>query len=457
MIMKHDPRKTALFVLNSLNKGRHTLDRILEDIQNKELFLSRRDQALFYALVYGVLRWRGLIDWIINHFSKTRLKKIDPVILNILRLGLFQIIYLNRIPVSAAVNTSVEIAKSFASSSAAGFVNALLRNAAREYKKLPFPDPDKNSAYSLSVRKSFPEWLIKRWLNQFGLKETEALCDAINTIPPITVRTNSLRTTREDLTKRLASDVRQIENTTYSPDGIRFIKPDRSIPEIKTFKDGCFQVQDEAAQLVTCLLNPRPGDTVLDACAGLGGKTGHIAQMMKNTGRLLALDNQANKLQRLESEMKRLGISIVTTCNYDLTIPFNWQFSYKGFSGFDSILLDAPCSGLGVLRRNPDTKWSMSGNKLNSYKERQINFLNNLAQLVKPSGTLVYAVCSTEPEENEEVVKGFLNKHSEFVINNKLEGLPINAYSLVNESRYLKTYPHTNNMDGFFAVCFKRV
>jgi 16S rRNA (cytosine967-C5)-methyltransferase len=304
--MKDDPRSTALFVLNSLNKGRHTLDRILEDIQNKELFLSRRDQALFYALVYGVLRWRGLIDWIINHFSKTRLKKIDPGILNILRLGLFQIIYLNRIPVSAAVNTSVEIAKSFASSSAAGFVNALLRNAAREYKNISFPDPDKNPACSLSVRKSFPEWMIKRWLNRFGLKETQALCDAINTIPPITVRTNSLRTTRDDLTNRLASDVQQIENTTYAPNGIRFIKPDRSIPEIKAFKDGWFQVQDEAAQLVTCLLNPRPGDTVLDACAGLGGKTGHIAQMMKNTGRLLALDNQADKLQRLESEMKML-------------------------------------------------------------------------------------------------------------------------------------------------------
>jgi len=456
-VSKHDPRKTALFVLNSLDKGRCTLDRILEDIQNKEMVLSRRDQALFYVLVYGVLRWRGRLDWIISHFSKIRIDKIEPAVMNILRLGLFQIIYLNRIPVSAAVNTSVEIAKSFASSPAAGFANALLRKAAGEYKKIPFPDPDKNPAHSLAVRKSFPEWLIKRWLNQFGLKETEALCDAINTIPPITVRTNSLRTTRDDLAKRLAPDVQQIENTTYSPDGIRFIKPDRSIPEIKAFKDGWFQVQDEAAQLVACLLNPRPGDTVLDACAGLGGKTGHIAQMMKNTGRLLAMDNQANKLQQLESEMKRLGISIVTTCNYDLTIPFDRQFSYMGFSGFDRILLDAPCSGLGVLRRNPDAKWLISNSRFNRYKARQINFLNNLAQLVKPSGTLVYAVCSTEPEENEEVVKGFLDIHPEFVVNNKLEGLPQNVYSLVNKNRYLKTYPHINNMDGFFAVCFKRI
>ncbi|RZB35038.1 MAG: 16S rRNA (cytosine967-C5)-methyltransferase [Desulfobacteraceae bacterium Eth-SRB1] len=457
MIMKHDPRKTALFVLNSLNKRRHTLDRILEDIQGKDMALSKRDQALFYALVYGVLRWLGRLDWIISHFSKIRIDKIEPVIMNILRLGLFQIIYLNRVPVSAAVNTSVEIAKSFASSRAAGFVNALLRKAAGEYKKIPFPYPDKNPAYSLAVKKSFPEWMIKRWLNRFGLKETEVLCDAINIIPPITVRTNSLRITRDDLTKKLACDVQQIENTTYSPDGIRFIKPGRAIPEIKAFKDGWFQVQDEAAQLVTCLLNPRPGDTVLDACAGLGGKTGHIAQMMKNTGRLLALDNQADKLQRLESEMKRLEISIVTTCNYDLAIPFDGQFSYKGFSGFDRILLDAPCSGLGVLRRNPDAKWLTSPNKFNSYKARQINFLDNLAQLVKPSGTLVYAVCSTEPEENEEVVKGFLNKHSEFAINNKLEGLPKNVYSLINQNQYLKTYPHINNMDGFFAVCFKRV
>ena len=455
--MKHDPRKTALFVLSSLNNGRHTLDRILADIENKKLFVSRRDRALFYALVYGVLRWRGRLDWIISHFSKTRIDKIDPAVMNILRLGLFQIIYLNRIPVSAAVNTSVEMATPFAAPWIKRFINGLLRNAARGYKKVPCPDPDKNPACSLSVRKSFPEWLIKRWLNRFGLKETEELCDAINTIPPITVRTNTLRTTRDDLAESLASDVQQIENTTCSPDGIRFIKPDRSIAQIKAFKDGWFQVQDEAAQLVTCLLNPGPGDTVLDACAGLGGKTGHIAQMMKNTGRLLAMDNQANKLQQLESEMKRLGISIVTTCNYDLAVPFDRQFSYMGFSGFDHILLDAPCSGLGVLRRNPDAKWLTSANRLNSYKARQINFLNNLAQLVKPSGTLVYAVCSTEPEENEEVVKGFLNKHSEFVVNNKLEGLPKNVYSLINKNQYLKTFPHINNMDGFFAVCFKRL
>ena len=450
--MAGDARKTALFILNSLDKGRKTLDRILEDVFAKDPHFSRRDMGLLYALVYGVLRWRGTLDWIIAHFSKTRLNRIDPKILNILRLGLFQIIYLNRIPVSAAVNTSVEMAKSSTAPWIVKFVNALLRNAARGYKKVPFPDTDKDPAGALAAKKSFPKWLIKRWLNRFGIKETEALCDAINRIPPITARTNRLKITREQLMKSIEDDVEKIKQTDYAPDGVSFFRPKRSIPEIKAFEDGWFQVQDEAPQLVTLLLNPRPGDTVLDACAGLGGKTGHIAQMMKNRGKIFAVDKNEEKLLLLESEMNRLGISIVETCSHDLNKPLN----KKRFIMFDHILLDAPCSGLGVLRRNPDTKWLLLKKDLVFYKKRQVTFLNRLAHLVKPSGTLVYAVCSTEPEENEEVVKCFLDKHPEFVIDNSLAGLPYNARCLVTRSGYLRTFPHLNDMDGFFSVCFKR-
>ncbi len=450
--MASDARKTALFILNSLDKQHKTLDRILEDVFAGNPHFSRRDRSLLYALTYGVLRWRGALDWIIAYFSKTRLNKIDPRILNILRLGLFQIIYLNKIPVFAAVNTSVEMAKSLSAPWIAKFVNALLRNAVRGYKKVPFPDADKNPAGALAAKKSFPKWLIKRWLNRFGFEETEAVCNAINKIPPITIRTNRLKTTREKLIKSIEDDVEKIKQTNYAPDGVSFFRPERSIPEIKAFKDGWFQVQDEASQIVTLLLNPRPGDIVLDACAGLGGKTGHIAQMMKNSGKIFAVDKNKEKLLLLESEMNRLGISIVETCSHDLNKPL----SKKCFIMFDHILLDAPCSGLGVLRRNPDTKWLLLKKNLIFYKKRQIAFLDRLAHLVKPSGTLVYSVCSTEPEENEEVVKCFLNKHPEFVIDNKLAGLPFNARCLITKNGYLMTFPHLDNMDGFFSVCFKR-
>jgi len=448
-----DARKTALYILNSLDKGNKTLDSILEAFSDKTDLLSKRDRSLLNALVYGVIRWRGRLDYIIGHFSNTPLTRINPKVLNIIRIGLFQIIYFSRIPVSAAVNTSVELAKSSAAPWVLGFVNAILRNAAKNFEKVPFPDPKKDPLSAIAAQSSFPKWLIKRWIHRYGPKETAQLCDAINAIPPITIRTNTLKTTRENLLNSLKKEVEKIERTAYSPDGISFFNPMSSIPDIKSFKDGWFVVQDEAAQLVTLLLDVRPGDTVLDACAGLGGKTGHIAQKMINQGTIVAIDKDEKKLSRLVSEMKRLGISIITPLTSDLEKPLN----IKGFKLFDRILLDAPCSGIGVIRRNPDIKWATSKKNLNYYKKKQLLFLDNLAYLVKPSGILVYAVCSTEPEENEEVVKEFLSRHSEFVIKNVTGLLSYGHTSLVSEDRYLKTLPHKNNMDGFFAVCLQKI
>ena len=372
--------------------------------------------------------------------------------MNILRIALFQIIYLDRIPVSAAVNTSVEMAKSVTEPYVVRFINGLLRNAAKKYQQVPFPDVNKDPASALAVNKSFPKWMIERWLDRFGLKETVLLCDAINTIPPLTVRCNMLKTRRETLLKRLEKDVEKVELTDYAPGGAFFFHPKKSIPKMKAFEDGLFQVQDEASQLVTCLLNPKPGETVLDACAGLGGKTGNISQMMNNRGKLIAMDNHAKKLHRLQSEMVRLGISMVTPRTHDLNDPAVG----KSINKFDRILLDAPCSGLGVLRRNPDAKWSTLEKDLIRHAKRQATFLDNLAHQVKPEGFLVYCVCSTEPEENESVIKGFLNKHKDFAIEKNPDGLPYEARSLLTGNGYLKTFPHLHNMDGFFAVCMKR-
>ena len=447
-----DARKTALYILNSLDKGNKTLDSIMEAFSDNTDLLSKRDRSLLNALVYGVIRWRGRIDHIIDYLSNIPVTRINPKVLNIIRIGLFQIIYLSRIPVSAAVNTSVELAKSFAPPWVIGFVNAILRNGAKKFEKVPFPDPEKDPVSAIAAQSSFPKWLIKRWFHRYGRKETAQLCDAINAIPPITIRTNTLKTTRPNLLNSLKKEVEKIECTPYSPDGISFFNPNSSIPEIKSFKDGWFAVQDEAAQLVTLLLDVRPGDTVLDACAGLGGKTGHIAQAMKNQGTILANDKDGKKLSQLISEMKRLGISIITPLNRNLEKPLN----IKGFKLFDRILLDAPCSGIGVLRRNPDIKWATSKQNLNYYKKKQLLFLKNLACLVKPSGILVYAVCSSEPEENEEVVKEFLSRHLDFDIKNVSGLLSYGHTSVVSGDMYLKTLPHKNNMDGFFSVCFQK-
>jgi 16S rRNA (cytosine967-C5)-methyltransferase len=290
-------------------------------------------------------------------------------------------------------------------------------------------------------------------LDRFGPIETGQICDAINTIPPITVRCNTLKTHRKKLKNFLEEYVEKIEYTAYAPDGVFFLSPKKSIPEIAAFKDGLFQVQDEAAQLVTLLLNPKPGETVLDACAGLGGKTGHIAQMMNGHGTIIAMDKNKKKLERLKSEMHRLGISIVTTRTHNLNEPFNRE----DYRNFDRILLDAPCSGLGVLRRNPDAKWRISELDLLNHQKRQSKFLGNLAALVKPGGVLVYTVCSTEPEENESVIKDFLNKHSEFAIVKSPDGLTSKVRSLITEDGYFKTSTHLHNMDGFFSIHMKRI
>jgi 16S rRNA (cytosine967-C5)-methyltransferase len=246
--------------------------------------------------------------------------------------------------------------------------------------------------------------------------------------------------------------VGKISRTPYAPDGLSLFNPKTSIPEIESFKDGWFQVQDEAAQLVSHLLNPQPGENILDACAGLGGKTGHIAQMMGNQGAVVAMDKDKRKLLQLKGEMKRLGVSMVTTKCYDLNTPPR----KRDFPEFDRVLLDAPCSGLGVLRRNPDIKWTMSKKRLTLHQKKQGAFLNNLAHFVKPSGVLVFAVCSLEPEENEAVINDFLNKHSNFVIEDSILRLPFKARSFVDDNRCLRTLPHVHNMDGFFSVSLKR-
>jgi len=430
-----------------------TLDALLEEYFAAVGSGSRQDRALLQALVYGVLRWRKRLDYLIAHFSSTRFNKINPTVLNILRLALFQIIYLDRIPPSAAVNTAVDLAKTAGAPWVTGYVNALLRKAARQYPEVALPDIRQNPVSAMAVRKSFPTWIIRQWMKRYGADNTALLCDSVNTIPPITVRANTLRASREQLAEAIAGKADCVEPTVYAPDGITFTNPAASIPEFDAFKAGWFQVQDEAAQLVSLLLDPQPADTVLDACAGLGGKTGHIAQLMNNEGVLVALDVSESKLLRLSAAMQRLGVSIVSTVRHDLELPLPRETA----TGFDRILLDAPCSGLGVMRRNPDIKWRSSKRNLTKYKTRQLQLLKNAARLLKPSGILVYAVCSPEPEENEAVVNEFLKNHDEFAISEEFGRLPDRLWAAAEVPGVFKTFPDLKQMDGFYAARLQRM
>jgi len=447
-------RKTALTVLNKLSQQRHFhLDRIITDIvDNSDLKLSNRDRKFLNALVFGVLRWRGNLDWIISRHSRTPLAKIRSDVLNILRLGMYQIFFLDRVPDSAAVNTSVEMAKHAAPLWVVKYVNAVLRNAVRNRESLKLPSIKKNPSESIAIEKSFPQWLIKRWIKRFDIETCEKLCDALNVIPPITVRANTIKIQREELMEILASDAENTSLSKVSPDGVFFLRPKQSIHEFSAFKKGFFQVQDEAAQLITYLLSPKPDEMVLDACAGLGGKTGHLAQQMKNTGKIIAADQDRKKLSQLNDAMKQLSFKNVTTWVHD----FKVQTKNSLYKGFDRILLDAPCSGLGVIRRNPDTKWDVSLKNLIQCGKKQLLLLENVSSLVKVGGNLVYVVCSFEPEENEMVINNFLKLHSNFEIQKEFKNLPFDFHQFIDSHGFFRSLPHLHDMDGFFAACLKR-
>ena len=446
--MKADPRKTALKILNTLDKKRDTLDSIIESSFANNHALTQQDKSLANAIVFGVIRWRGQIDWIISNFSKTRIKKINPKILNILRMGIFQIKFLSKIPCSAAVNTSVELAKKNAPSWVTGYVNATLRKIAKNIDSIPFPDIDHDPAFYISVRYSFPLWMVKRWITRFGIKETILLCEKINIIPPITIRTNINLVSRDRLFELIKEFAKQAKITDLSSAGISFHSPKTPLYLFPPLKKGWLRVQDEAAQLVSFFLDPKPGETVLDACAGLGGKTGHIAELMKNRGELFAQDINKKKLLVLEKEIKLLKTTNIKILFHDLNKPLNKLTNKK----YDKILLDAPCSGIGVLRRNPDLKWSITKETLLKNQQKQITFLLNLSESLKINGIMVYVVCSIDTKETVDVINKFLYVSDNFRITPAPNSSVFSKKNIINKQGFLETFPHIHDMDGFFAA-----
>ncbi len=445
------PRRLALDILHQVDKGTHTLDRCLDASASAIEALNRADRALVHALVYGVLRWKTRLDWTIDHYARQP-SKIDPLVRTALQIGLFQIFFMDRIPRPAAVHTAVELVKSGGRSWAAGFANGVLRRAA-DAPEPALPDPVADPLNALAVAYSFPRWLVARWRARFGHAETEDLCRAMNQIPEITLRTNTLRIERNALLARITPDVQHAQVTPHTPEGIRFASPRRPLTEWETFREGAFQVQDEAAQIVGHLLAPRPGERLWDACAGLGTKCAHMAQLMRNQGRILATDTQPSKLLLLEKEMRRLGVHIVSASAMDLAAE---QAPPPPETRFDRILVDAPCSGLGVLQKNPDGKWRHAPQDLQRYRSQQVELLSAAAQHLRPQGVLVYAVCSFEPEENTAVVEDFLQNHAEFAIQPPMLPSVQGADGFISPRGFIQTFPHRHRMDGFFAVALTR-
>ncbi|MDA8423105.1 MAG: 16S rRNA (cytosine(967)-C(5))-methyltransferase RsmB [Nitrospiraceae bacterium] len=431
------PREQALEILRSVEDGGF-VDSLLD--HSREVF-DARDSAFILELVYGTLRNRAWLDWVLNLFSAQPVAKTDVRTRNILRLGAYQLLLLDRVPPSAAINTSTELAKAFGKKQ--GYVNGLLRNLDRKRSSISeprFSEPAKR----LAVLYSHPEWLVRRWLTRFGGEQAETLLRENNRPAPLVVRANILKATRDELKASLVSQGAQAVETNYSDIGLEIL----SSPGIRTldaYQQGFFMVQDEAAQLVGLMLAPAPGETVLDACAAPGGKATHLAELMQNRGTIVALEIDRTRMNRIVENSLRLGSTIIAPRLGDAALYLQ--------GGFDKILIDAPCSGLGVLRRHPDGRWSKSEQTIRERQRLQSGILKNCAKLLRPGGAMVYATCSTEPEENEDVVQAFLSgMGTGFVIDDARRWLPKPAQGLVDERGFFHTYPRAFGMDGFFGV-----
>lgn len=452
--MTVDARKTAFDILNIVDKQKKTLDIALEDVfyAPAVLPLSQKDVNLAHSLIYGVIRWRASLDYRIGLVSKTPIAKLDSRVLNALRLGVFQLVYLDRIPDYAAIHSSVDLVKPFSPPWIVRYVNAVLRNIDRQKEGFSFPEIDANPVEGLSVRQSMPKWLLKRWLNRFGSDRTIRICEAVNSIPPLTIRVNRMKTDRERLIRELVENVEYIEKTIYSPDGLKLFGLKRPLRDMDAFREGQFQVQDEAAQLVAYLLTPMPGETILDACAGIGGKTAHIAQIMKNQGKIVCGDVDKKKLARLNEEMIKTHITIAHPCVFDMDRYPKDDLAPAGVELYDRILVDAPCSGLGVIRRNPDAKWSVFKKDLMRFQKRQLGFIDRVSAWVKPGGVIVYAVCSIEPEETDDVIGDFLQRHPEFELDRIGGDLKGKRFDSIYSEGILKTHYGDDDMDAFYAA-----
>ena len=446
--MKETPRSLAVDILNRIDEAGLFAEPLLDQVLSGDRLTNIHDRHLLPEIVYGTLRKRGRIDGIIARFYKGDMASMETGVKNILRTAVYQLLFTDRIPPFAIVNEAVKIAK-ISHQASSGLVNAILRNIIRRQENIPDPDFSKNTATHILQVHSHPLWLVERWLKQFGPEETLAICRANNDIPPLSVRINGLKTPRELVMADLGQSVFETRKTTFSPDWLILSGGAVPLRETPSYREGHLQIQDEASQLITGLVDPKPGMTVLDACAGAGIKTSHLAERMQNRGRILALDRSGQKLKALRANMKRLGITIVETSIQDVSedpddaLPGN----------FDRVLVDVPCSGLGTLRRNPEIKWRIRPADIDDFSSLQKKLIDQSARCLKRGGILVYSTCTITPEENEAVIRDFLSRSGDFHLENPPDLVPA---SMVTEEGFFKTRPDLHITDGFFGAILRR-
>ncbi len=441
--MSVNARNVALRILLDIgeNKGYSNLS-ITKHI-NQEI--PSKDENLIRELVYGSLENRIYIDYIVSKASKIKLNKIHPTIMEILRLGIYQIAFMEKIPDSAAVNESVKLAKKYGHMGSTAYVNGVLRSISRNKEAFLSIDIRDEVKY-LSVKYSHPEDILKRFIKDFGRDFTEDLLEANNSTAFLNIRVNTLKSNKEDLKNKLEEKGFKVSFGDFARDCLIIHNPNK-ITSLEEFKNGEFTIQDESSMLVGQLLNPKEGSLVLDVCSAPGGKSTHIAQYMNNKGTIISRDIYDHKLKLIEENAKRLGINIIKTELYDAL-----DLDEALIGKVDCLVVDAPCSGLGLIRRKPEIKWNRSLDDIDELSKLQGRILELVKAYLKKGGILIYSTCTILDQENIEIVQSFLEKNKEF------KALAIEDSNLANkgfqtlDKGYIQLYPNKHRTDGFFIA-----
>jgi 16S rRNA (cytosine967-C5)-methyltransferase len=437
-----DPREAALRILQAVDTRRAFSDRLLDGAHERPA-ADPRDAALLHELVKGTLRWRGRIDWALDSRVHIGLAAVQPWIRNILRLGAYQILMLDRVPAHAAVDESVKLAHKYGHPGAAGLVNSVLRRLAEEKPAITWPQGD--DVESLAVWGSHPEWIVARWRERFGVEATRALLLANNRPVPTGLRVNALRVTRAQLIERLAAEGVIATPGTLSPDLV-WVEGYHSPGALRCFREGLCTAQDESEALVGRVVAPQPHERLLDLCAAPGGKSTHLAELVGDEGEVWAMERDPHRVASLEATIARLGEHAIHVVHGD-------GRTYAFPMPFDRVLVDAPCSGFGVLGRRADARWRKGPEVLAEMPAVQLELLESASHRLVPGGTLVYSVCSFEPEETDDVVKRFLETHPGFRLESVGGSVPD---SVVTPEGFLRVLPHAQGCDGAFAARMRK-
>lgn len=438
-------RGIAVKILNRVDRTDAYLDKLLEiEIKNSEL--TGPDKSLLFEIVHGVMRWLGRIDWILNGFYKGQFSKCIPNVKNALRVALYQILFLDKVPDYAAVNEAVEFVKKLQGQKPADLTNAVLRNIIRSKNAINYPKPEEDIVNYFSAYYSHPGWLVKRWVARYGREFTEQLLIADNNKPYLALRVNNLKSNIDELKGLLDKVELKYSQGKYVSEFLR-LHTLTNITDWEYFTKGYFTVQDESTGIPCKLLDVKPGLRVLDLCAAPGGKTAFLADMMNNEGEIIAIDRYESRLKILSKNLERLGVANVTTIVVEAE-------AFQDEALFDRVLIDAPCSGLGTLTKKPDIKWKRDLGDIRKIVNIQYELIKKGASLVKPGGILVYSTCTIEPEENFEIVKKFIDEQPGFQLLNAKDFI---VAELVGENGCVQTYPNVHQIDGSFAAKLQRI